>query len=83
MGKLKGLVRVVADKSQVESDPLLPKELMQKLLKPKLYVIRFVIIHIPYTIYHTPYTIYHTPYTIYHIPYAIYHAPYTIYHIPY
>lgn len=40
VGRLKGLVRVIRDKIEIDSDPLLPAKLMEQLLKPKKYVVR-------------------------------------------
>jgi hypothetical protein len=44
VGRLKGLVRVIATKEEAETSPLLPKELMDQLLKPKSYCIRLYVL---------------------------------------
>lgn len=40
VGRLKGLVRIVSDKKQMEEEPLIGKALMDELLSPKRYQIR-------------------------------------------
>ncbi len=44
VGRLKGLVRVVEQKELIEQDPLLPKDLMNQLLKPKSYAVRLYVL---------------------------------------
>ncbi len=40
VGRVKGLIRIVEDRNTVDSDPMIPKSLMEQLLKPKKYVVR-------------------------------------------
>jgi hypothetical protein len=44
VGRIKGLVRIIETKEEVETNPLLPKDLLDLLMKPKSYIIRLYVL---------------------------------------